>query len=751
MKYSTTTCVALMAAYLANSPALAQQTEPDSEQAADAKRAKSIQEILVVGTPQSRYIAGDTDPTSGLDLEFLENPRNAIILPEQLILDRKITDLNEALRAVPSFAEGDGFGGTNDDYSLRGFRRNVVYRNGFRRASNFRTNLTNVEYTQVIRGAASITYGQVEPGGLVDIVTKKPLEETRLAAEVRYGRFNDGFVLADWSQKINDKAALRLVASKQDSENFRDYYDIARDTVALSARYDFSPQTSLNASYEWRDERRPLDRGTITVPINAQGDRRIVNELVDVPISRRFGEPFEIFETQFQFYETTLKHAFDEDWSLEFNAAYEQSDADDLQARPRQAIIFAADAPITDDGFFTGGTDLRGALAGAKGFYEGPSDRIFLRRGVDGNRNSEAEVSYFSAVMKGEFTLGSVANRLAIGIDHRDLESSDERYTGFFSDGGAIPLLNIEQPVYGAIPVDINSRNTFSRNNTEEDSGIYVNNYVEFTSQLGMLLGVRYSEASSTAKILGNSLPGSEADALSPQVGFSYTPTENVSLFASYTESFEPNGIVMTGDSFAVFDPETGEQVELGVKAEWFDGGLQTTLLGYKIEKANVLSVENGEPVLNDGQTSEGFEFNAVGQPIQGMNLIASYAYTDAELPEQGTRPYNVAEHTFNLYGSYEVQSGAWEGLGFGGGVFHSGDRYGDSSNTWKLGSYSLVDASAWYSLAAPSLLDGAGRVRLQFAVKNLLNEDYYAASGGDLRVSLGAPRTYTASISIDL
>ncbi|MBL4671695.1 MAG: TonB-dependent receptor plug domain-containing protein [Arenicella sp.] len=153
----------------------------------DSDSIERIEEIVVVGTDQSRYITTDKGALTGFQLGFLESPRVVNIIPEQLVLDQKITDLNEALRNTPGITQSDGFGGTNDDFFIRGFRRNVVYRDGFRRATNFKTNLSNVDYTQVVRGPAAITYGQVEPGGLVDIVTKKPLDERRIAGEARVG------------------------------------------------------------------------------------------------------------------------------------------------------------------------------------------------------------------------------------------------------------------------------------------------------------------------------------------------------------------------------------------------------------------------------------------------------------------------------------------------------------------------------------------------------------------------------------
>ncbi|MEM8660092.1 MAG: TonB-dependent siderophore receptor, partial [Pseudomonadota bacterium] len=685
---------------------------------------------------------------TGLDLDFLENPRTLTIIPEQLILDRKITDLNEALRVVPGFAEGDGFGGTNNDFYIRGFRRNTVYRNGFRRigGDSTRINMTNVEFIQVVRGPASITYGQVQPGGLVDYTTKKPLAETRIAGELRYGTYDDRLALADWSQVITDAAAVRLVASSQRANSFRDFTDIERNSFSLSGRLDLTPKTRWDLSYEWQREKRPLDRGTITVP--TPSGLRIVNEITDVPIGRRFGEPFEEQDSTFKVYETTITQTFNEQWNAILTAAYEERKADDLQARPLRVLIYSAVAPITDDGFFTG------APVDPKPFYESPADRIFLQRRVDGNRDTDEEAKYLDGMLRGEFNTSSINHRIAFGFNYRDTDGSDIRFDGDTSNGETIPFFNVQQPIYGALPDDVEIAGLQRRPASAEDFGIFFNDYLTLTERLGILVGVRYSETKSDAVVFpGLPLRETEADAWSPQAGISYQISDKIALIASYAKSFEPNPIGRNNEEPQVLDPEEGEQFEVGIKGQWLDGRLESSLVAFQIEKKNVIAGTDveGNTILADGQTSDGVEFAIVGQPSQGTNITGAYAYLDAKL-DDGSRPRNVPKHTFSLYSSYEVQGGTLEGLGGGAGVFYSGNRFGSiSGDTWKLGSYVLADASIWYTLAAPELSGRPGTIRLQFAVKNIFDEEYYSASGGDLRIAIGTPRTYIGSISFDL
>jgi len=180
--------------------------------------------------------------------------------------------------------------------------------------SNFRVNTSNLEQVQVVKGPASITYGQVEPGGLVDIVTKKRLAGQRIYLEGRVGEFNTNFFLADWSQPIGERVALRVNLSREESDTFRDFFKVDRDAIAVSGRLALSDSTSLALEYEYRDEFRSFDRGSATIPV--PGGREIAHRLLDIDISTRFGEPFEEIDTEFEFGSITLEHAFSDNWRV---------------------------------------------------------------------------------------------------------------------------------------------------------------------------------------------------------------------------------------------------------------------------------------------------------------------------------------------------------------------------------------------------------------------------------------------------
>ena len=708
--------------------------------AQDSFPAPQIEEVIVFGTPADRYGNGRTSALTGVPLDFLDLPRVVDIIPEQLLLDQKVTNLNEALRNSPGIAASDGFGGTNNDFFMRGFRRNTVYRDGLRRRSIFNINTANLDRVEVVKGPASITFGQVEPGGLVNVVTKRPLAEARRYAEVRGGRWDDYFALVDFSQPVSDDFAVRVNASVQNASNFRDFTDIERNIIAASAHYDLTPSTRIGATVEYRDESQPLDRGTIAVPV-PDGSRVIVNDL-GVPRSRRFGEAIEVFDTQFTFVDLRLEHDFNEDWSVRAVAARESSSSDDVQVRPRRILVFD-EAVRIENGFFAT------IPAAPEPFYDEATDQIFLARRADGSADRDIEANFLNVVVNGSVAIAGMRHRVSVLANYRDDEETRFFRISPTSDGVNQPLFNVLDPTYGLTEAEF-SRG-FDTATESDEYGVAVQDYVELTERLSLLLGLRHDSVDAD----GSSGPLDSVSELSPQLALRYAPAANVSLFASYSESFLPNtartvdldGNVSINEPF---DPEEAEQFEAGVKAQFLGGRLNLTAVYYDISKRNVVIGNGIEAQLVDGQDSRGYEMSLSGQPLPGMNLVLGYAYTDADLPD-GTVPRNVAEHTANAWASYEWQGGALRGIGLGAGAFHQSNRFGDNANTWNLGSFTVVDASLWYNIP----YSFAGRdeslpTRIQLSGRNLTDERYYTASGFDAgqRINIGTPRAWILSLT---
>ncbi|HLO51370.1 MAG TPA: TonB-dependent siderophore receptor, partial [Kamptonema sp.] len=317
--------------------------------------------------------------------------------------------------------------------------------------------------------------------------------------------------------------------------------------------------------------------------------------------------------------------------------------------------------------------------------------------------------------------------------------------------------INIFHPVYGQVPrPDEDTLAGFGGNKVETSRyGFYVQDQISIFDNLKLLAGLRYDSAEQkNRKIPGDSSSeGSETtqnyDDFTPRVGIVYQPIPELSLYASYSRSFNPgSATTASGD---LIKPETGEGYEVGVKAELFDRRLAATLAYFDITKQNVAVTDPNNllfSIASGEQRSRGLEFDISGQILPGWNIIAAYAYTDAEITADtnrdlvGNRLFNVPKHSASLWTTYEIQSGELQGLGVGVGFNYVGERKGDLANSFEAESYFLTNAAIFYQ-----------RDNLRFAIniKNLFNINYIEAvsNARDSGNKPGEPLTVIGSFTV--
>ncbi len=686
-------------------------TEPDT---AAQSEVGELEEIVVRGTRQERYNVHSTT-VGRLDQDILKIPRSITVIPEQVLLDQQVSDLGDALKNVSGLTDGDGFGGTLTDYFIRGFRRNSIFRNGVRlsQVTNNQPPTQNIESIEIIKGPASVLYGQIQPGGLVNIVTKKPSFQERGLAQVVIDEHGKRLATIDVTSPIGngEDFAIRVNGSFERTDGFRDFYEIEREFFSPSLLWNIGENTSASLTYEYFKDNRPLDRGFVSLP-DGQGGRYIPS---NIPRSRRFGEDFEERDSQAHLVESIVEHRFSNGWNGTLSFMYRTEDEFDVQVRPN-------------------GIDELGNL----------------RRRVDGTNDRTVDTLNFSAWASGDVQTGSINHQIAYGFDYRD-----ESESRFFSVGQNVTGFNIFNPVYGLI-TDTRIPPGDPREFNEKAFGLFIQDQVSLTDRVSVLLGGRYDSTKGDSLANGNRTIINKKEQFTPQAGLLFQPTQTTTMYASYSGGFNPTTSVdpETGETF---DPEEATQYEVGAKARFLDEKLQASIAIYDLEKNNIVAL-NGNGVLDlVGEVrSRGVELDVSGEVIPGMNILASYAYTDNEIltesdANRGNRTANVAEHTFRVWGSYEAKGGRFAGLGTGLGVNHTSDRFGDNSNTWKLGSYTLVDVAVWYYLDATLIGLGEGQqIRLGLNVKNLLDERYFPAAGNSQRINVGTPRTVIASLTYD-
>jgi iron complex outermembrane receptor protein len=663
------------------------------------------EELVVTGDRAPGYNVPSASVGSRTNTDNLDLPFSVQVVPAELLRDRHVQSVNEALRTVagvtpdnPSYSPFEGF-------TIRGFTGRNIIRNGLRDDTNItsRIALSNIDRIEVLKGPAGALFSQGGPGGTVNIVTKQPLAEPRYTITGVVGNFDTYEGAIDFTGPLNRDRTLRyrLTAGASTTDTFIDFFDRQTYSIAPVLSWQISDRTKLTLEGEYTVGEQPNARGLPakgTILDNINGD---------LPRSLFIGEPDEDLDSNNRYalrLGYNLEHRFSPNWQL-------RNSFQTTRLRVPQNSLFPA------------------ALG---------EDERTLERGLFSTDDQSQDNYLLDTHVVGNFKTGSIAHELLFGVElNRDVYgASSKQY--------ALSSIDLFNPVYGQPRGELIAE--FPREPITTDSlGIYLQDRVELTPKLQMLLGGRFDIVSQTIDRAEGENSFQQNEAFSPRIGLVYQPTENLSLYGSYSRSFLQ--VVGTGLDSTLFEPERGSQYEIGIKADWFDRKLSTTLAWYHITRSNVLTADPVDPnfsIQTGEQRSQGVEFNVVGEILPGWKIAGGYAYTDAEITEDntldvGNRINNVPKHAASLWTSYEIQEGSLKGLGLGLGLFHVGDRAGDLANSFEVPSYTRTDLSLFYNRE---------NFRAAINIENLFDIDYFEAAESDLRVYYGAPFTIKGSLS---
>ena len=660
-------------------------------------------QVVVTGEQDEGYRVPNASVGTRTDTPLRDVPQSITVIPQQVIEDQQATRLFEVLQNAPGVFQGGVSPRTYSNvFNIRGFASfDQTLVNGLPDPTVGNVGFgSNIERVEVLRGPASVLYGQGGLGGRVNLVTKQPLTEPLYFVEASAGSFAFYRGAIDLSGSLNeDRTVLyRLNSSAQTTESFIDFYEQQRYLVAPVLSWQIGDRTNLTLEADFSAVEGPLDLG-----IPAVGSV-LPNPNGDIPRDRYIGEP-DIDNSQQQVFRVglDLNHRFSDNWQLR--------------------SVFRTSFLRLDRGFVfsTGLTE----------------DLRLLNRGFD-TQSYDENIYNFDTYAVGNFATGNIQHQLVAGIN---LFRYDTNTIGDFSR--SIDPLDIFNPKYGASPTGSENLDYDITNRTQQ-LGLYLQNLVSLTDNLKLLLGGRLDFASQDFQDAAVDMDDfSQEQAFSPRVGIVYQPIEPISLYASYGRSFNQ---ATSTFSAAQPEPERGEQYEIGAKFD-ISNRLAATLAFYNLTRSNLPTTDPNNPSLSiqvGEQRSRGIEFDISGEILPGWNIIVGYAYTDAIITEDnnfevGNRLNNVPEHAFNVWTTYRIQSGDFRGLGFGLGIFYFGERQGDLANTFELPGYARTDAAVFYD---------RNNFRAALNVRNLFNTDYFVSAQSRARVFPGDPITVVGTIS---
>ncbi|MEM6502253.1 MAG: TonB-dependent siderophore receptor [Cyanobacteria bacterium P01_C01_bin.89] len=652
---------------------------PETETLAEANN-DAIQ-IGVTGQEEG-YFAPRSSLGTRTDAELRDVPQSIQVIPQEILADQGVIRLNDAIRNASGVVSGE-----NDPrgqrFTIRGFDSSSVLRDGIRLSNGGSGNsgfqeLANVERIEILKGPASILFGSLEPGGVINLVTEQPLREPRYELSFRGGSRELLEPSIDFTGPITADGSVRyrLNALYRTEDYYRDFdTPVERFFIAPVLAFDIGDDTNLTLELEYRYDERPSD---FALPAIGDG-------VADVPFDRVFGDPgdkttAESFRAGYRF-----DHNFNEDWKLRNSLYFRRYDT---------VVELSLARFLSGFGLISQEFD---ASTGDLFLYPGRLDQFASSVEIQTN-------------VVGEFNTGSFEHTLLAGIDFfrfRDIRG--DILTIVPPNPDAISQLNIFDPDYDAL-LSRNDDDLSVVNSTEgrtDNLGVYIQDQIKLRDNLILLAGLRFDtvsqEAISFGLLGGDSESERQDSAWTPRVGLVYQPSDNISLYASYSQSFTPNTVTtFDGD---IIDPERGEQFEVGVRGEFLDDKLSINLALFNLEKDNVAIPDPDNSqffIAGEPQRSRGVELDIIGEILPGWNIVANYAYLDTELtddddPNSGNRLFNAPEHMANLWTTYEFQSGALEGLMLGLGFNYVGDRFGDLANSFELDDYFLTNAVIAY------------------------------------------------------
>nr|WP_315785380.1 MULTISPECIES: TonB-dependent siderophore receptor [unclassified Bradyrhizobium] len=679
---------------------------------------RAAAEAVVLNAAKLNYRAMPSPTTLRTGASPLDTAQSVNVVPSQVLKDQLPRNIDDALANISGVTQANTLAGTQDAVMRRGFgdnRDGSIMRNGMPLVQGRSLNAA-VESVEVLKGPASLLYGIMDPGGIVNTIGKRPElyqhgSVTLLGSAYANNRTGaDGML--DITGPIGDGGlAYRFIGYGVSEDYWRNFGRHREMLVAPSLAW-YGDTTTVQLNYEHREFITPFDRGTAFVN----------GAPLAIPKTRRLDEPFNNMWGQSDLVQASIEQKLNEDWKL--TAAYSYN-----------TESFSAN-------------QLRITKIDANGVET---------RSNDGTWGSLSRVSYGTSYVQGGFWIGGMRNEVLFGGDaqYRTIYRQDLiRQTV-----PASLAFNVYNPVYGLIqPGTTISATDSDQTDKLGTYSLFLQDTLHLTDKFALVGGVRYMDYE---QIAGRGRPFKAntdvaADKVLPLGGAILKLNEQFSLYASYTQSLKPNstiapltGGVVLGSNIA---PEQGTAWETGFKFD-LDKRLSGTVAIYDIDKSNVLVSQTNASNVVEYTTagkvrSRGAEIDITGKLSDAWSMIGSYGYTDARVTDdptyRGNRLQNVALNTASLYLVYDFGTAVPGKLRLGGGARYVGDRAGDAANSFVLPSYVVADVFASYETRHQSL-----PVIYQLNVKNLFDNVYYPSAVSVLNVAVGDARRVSLSATV--
>ena len=660
---------------------------------------------------ESGYKPEQSKAALKIDAPLRDVPQSINVVPQSVLRDQGADSLEDALKNVPGIGLSNG-DGQRDQVTIRGFSAiGDQYIDGIRDDALYFRDMSNIERVEVIKGPAAVLYGRGSSGGLINSVTKKPtfapVQEMGVSFDSE-GKRRTQFD-AGWADQEQKNKAFRVTGALEDSDTFREDGFLERKALAPSAYFQLSDDLEINLGASYLYDKRLIDFG---IP-------SLNGRPVDVGRDKRFGSA-----------DADQDYTRSEIFSLTAGIDYRINDAFTLSNTSR---------------YYHYDLDRNNTLAhtDANRFVTAPDGTLLVKL-KRGNVQRKEDGWFNQTELKQNAMIAGLNQQLLYGVEFGRQEKDHQFYNQ--NDVARVP-------VYGdtllPVPSQANQK-TGDGLNTQETTGLYVQDLIELSPHWKALLGVRYDEFDQSFRDDLNGKAELERTdyTLSPRAGLVWQPDDAQSYYLSISRSYQPSGEMFQVSATNVeLEPEQTTNYEIGAKWNLLQDRLMLTAAVFRLERTDIKTTDPINPaklVLAGEQRTDGFETTFMGQLSDKWQLYGGYAFLDAEITKsnsktngvdnEGQVPTLTPRHSANLWAVRSLDTDWRVGMG----ANYVGSRYTALDNETEMPGYTTVDAALFYQQPK---WDAALRLF------NVFDKEYYASAHGSVDlITSGAPRTLELS-----
>lgn len=686
--------------------------------------------------PAPTIAAKRTATATKTDTPIEKTPQSISVVTSEEMEIRQPASVKEALGYTPGVnVSTRGASNTYDFLIIRGFSAEGQSQNNYLDGLKLQGNFYNdavidpyfLERVELLRGPTSVLYGKSNPGGLVNMVSKRPTTEPLHEIQFQVGTDNLYQTGFDFSDSLDDNGefSYRLTGLARSADAQQERAEEQRYTIAPS--FSWRPDDKTNFTFLSYFQNEPDTGYYGWLPKEGTVDPLPNGERLSTDFNE--GAQNNTYSRNQKMVGYSFDHAFDDTFTVRQNLRFAEN-------KTSQNSVY---------GYGMCSDPINSANAACTGIPASERGHYLTRQYVADNE----KLQNFSVdtQLQSTFATGDVDHVLLTGVDFMRMRNDIDSWFGY---AGSVAALDVYNPSYDNF--DFGSREpvvsgAYSIVNTQKQTGIYAQDQAQWNNWV-LTLGGRYDWAEQKSLNRSTGTEDSRNDnQFTWRGGINYLFDNGVSPYFSYSESFEPAST--TGAGGDIFAPSKGKQYEAGVKYVPKDMPVVVTGAVYQLTKTNNLM---GDPAgsffsVQGGEIrSRGVELEAKAAVNANINVLASYTYTDAEYTTdtnyKGNTPVQVPKHMASLWGDYTFNDGPLSGLTLGTGGRFIGSSYGDPANTFKVGSAAVMDAVVKYDLARFGLAGSSVAVN----VNNLLDREYVASCFNTYGCFWGAERQVTAT-----